>query len=90
MAVPVLPAHQLVPGPARVGDAAAERLALAVDVAVRDLVGLAAADGWKGEREEGRVTYLYGEGQLLSRTKEIANPRLRGSHAETYSTQICA
>ena len=50
-AVPVLPAHQLVAGSAGVRDAAAERLALAVHVAVRDLLGLAAPDRCKSKGE---------------------------------------
>ena len=43
----MLAADQLVAGPAGVGDAAAEGLALAVHVTVRDLLGLAAPDRCK-------------------------------------------
>ena len=47
LAVSVLAADQLVAGAAGVGDAAAEGLALAVHVTVRDLLGLAAPDRCK-------------------------------------------
>ena len=63
LAVPVLPPHQLVARAAGVGDPAAERLALAVHVAVRDLLRLAAPDGCWGEKEE-EITFGGTEGRV--------------------------